>query len=115
MSSTIFLYAFLAAISMGPIGCCIIWKNLTSFTNALAHSAFMGAAIGLCFGINLAFSAFIVSSAVALLKLQKRTLDVLAYSSLAIGILAISLSKQRIDVYALLFGDFDNQSFNTII
>ena len=111
--------ALLAGIGIslvtGPIGCFIIWRRLSFFGDTLSHSALLGVTIAIFFDINIAFSVFIISSAIAvmLLKLQKTTklpgdalLGLLAHSSLAVGLVVIGfLSSIRFDVMGLLFGD----------
>ena len=74
---------------------------------------------------NIAFSVFIISSAIALilLKLQKTTnlpgdalLGLLAHSSLAVGLVVIGfLSFIRFDIMGLLFGDILAVTENDLI
>jgi len=119
MLDDFFIRALIAGIGIalvtGPIGCFIIWRRLSFFGDTLSHSALLGVTIGFLFDINVAFSVFLISSAVALilLKLQKTTklpgdalLGLLAHSSLAVGLVVISfLSSIRFDIMGLLFGD----------
>ena len=119
MFDDFFIRALIAGIGIalvtGPIGCFIIWKRLSFFGDTLSHSALLGVTIGFFFDINVAFSVFLISSAVALilLKLQKTTklpgdalLGMLAHSSLAVGLVVISfLSSIRFDIMGLVFGD----------
>ena len=119
MFDDFFIRALIAGIGIalvtGPIGCFIIWRRLSFFGDTLSHSALLGVTIGFFFDINVAFSVFLISSAVALilLKLQKTTklpgdalLGLLAHSSLAVGLVVISfLSSIRFDIMGLLFGD----------
>ena len=103
------------ALVTGPLGCFIIWRRLSFFGDTLAHSALLGVTLAFSFDINIAFSVFIISSAIALilLKLQKTTnlpgdalLGLLAHSSLAVGLVVIGfLSFIRFDIMVLLFGD----------
>ena len=119
MFDDFFIRALIAGIGIalvtGPIGCFIIWRRLSFFGDTLSHSALLGVTIGFFFEINVAFSVFLISSAIALvlLKLQKTTklpgdalLGLLAHSSLAVGLVVISfLSSIRFDIMGLLFGD----------
>ena len=119
MFDDFFIRALIAGIGIalvtGPIGCFIIWRRLSFFGDTLSHSALLGITIGFFFDINVAFSVFLISSAIALilLKLQKTTklpgdalLGLLAHSSLAVGLVVISfLSSIRFDIMGLLFGD----------
>ena len=119
MFDDFFIRALIAGIGIalvtGPVGCFIIWRRLSFFGDTLSHSALLGVTIGFFFDINIAFSVFLISSAIALilLKLQKTTklpgdalLGLLAHSSLAVGLVVISfLSSIRFDIMGLLFGD----------
>ncbi len=119
MFDDFFIRALVAGIGIalvtGPLGCFIIWRRLSFFGDTLSHSALLGVTIGFFFDFNVAFSVFLISSAIALilLKLQKKTklpgdalLGLLAHSSLAVGLVVISfLSSIRFDIMGLLFGD----------
>ena len=113
------------ALVTGPLGCFIIWRRLSFFGDTLAHSALLGVTLAFSFDINIAFSVFIISSAIALilLKLQKTTnlpgdalLGLLAPSSLAVGLVVIGfLSFIRFDIMGLLFGDILAVTENDLI
>ena len=113
------------ALVTGPLGCFIIWRRLSFFGDTLAHSALLGVTLAFSFDINIAFSVFIISSAIALilLKLQKKTnlpgdalLGLLAHSSLAVGLVVIGfLSFIRFDIMGLLFGDILAVTENDLI
>ena len=113
------------ALVTGPLGCFIIWRRLSFFGDTLAHSAILGVTLAFSFDINIAFSVFIISSAIALilLKLQKTTnlpgdalLGLLAHSSLAVGLVVIGfLSFIRFDIMGLLFGDILAVTENDLI
>ena len=113
------------ALVTGPLGCFIIWRRLSFFGDTLAHSALLGVTLAFSFDINIAFSVFIISSAIALilLKLQKTTnlpgdalLGLLAHSSLAVGLVVIGfLSFIRFDIMGLLFGDILAVTKNDLI
>ena len=113
------------ALVTGPLGCFIIWRRLSFFGDSLSHSALLGVTLAFSFDINIAFSVFIISSAIALilLKLQKKTnlpgdalLGLLAHSSLAVGLVVIGfLSFIRFDIMGLLFGDILAVTENDLI
>ena len=119
MIDDFFIRALIAGIGIalvtGPLGCFIIWRRLSFFGDTLSHSALLGVTIAFFFELNIAFSVFLVSSAIALilLKLQKTTklpgdalLGLLAHSSLAVGLVVIGfLTTIRFDIMGLLFGD----------
>ena len=113
------------ALVTGPLGCFIIWRRLSFFGDTLYHSALLCVTLAFSFDINIAFSVFIISSAIALilLKLQKTTnlpgdalLGLLAHSSLAVGLVVIGfLSFIRFDIMGLLFGDILTVTENDLI
>ena len=129
MFDDFFIRALLAGLGValvtGPLGCFVIWRRLSFFGDTLSHSALLGVTLAVSFDINIAFSVFIISSAVALilLKLQKTTnlpgdalLGLLAHSSLAVGLVAIGfLSFIRFDIMGLLFGDILSVTKNDLI
>jgi len=119
MFDDFFIRALIAGVGIalvtGPLGCFIIWRRLSFFGDTLAHAALLGVTMAVFFEINIAFSVFFISSAVALilLKLQQTTklpgdalLGLLAHSSLAVGLVVIGfLTSIRFDIMGLLFGD----------
>jgi len=119
MFDDFFIRALIAGIGIalvtGPLGCFIIWRRLSFFGDTLSHSALLGVTLAFFFELNIAFSVFLISSAIALilLKLQKTTklpgdalLGLLAHSSLAVGLVVIGfLTTIRFDIMGLLFGD----------
>ena len=129
MFDDFFIRALIAGLGValvtGPLGCFVIWRRLSFFGDTLSHSALLGVTLAVSFDINIAFSVFIISSAVALilLKLQKTTnlpgdalLGLLAHSSLAVGLVVIGfLSFIRFDIMGLLFGDILSVTKNDLI
>ena len=129
MLDDFFIRALIAGIGIalvtGPLGCFIIWRRLSFFGDTLAHAALLGVTMAVFFEINIAFSVFFISSAVALilLKLQQTTklpgdalLGLLAHSSLAVGLVVVGfLTFIRFDIMGLLFGDILAVTLNDII
>ena len=129
MFDDFFIRALIAGLGValvtGPLGCFVIWRRLSFFGDTLSHSALLGVTLAFSFDINIAFSVFIISSAIALilLKLQKTTnlpgdalLGLLAHSSLAVGLVVIGfLSFIRFDIMGLLFGDILAVTRNDLI
>lgn len=113
------LYAIIAgscvALLAGPIGCLVVWQRMAYYGDTLAHAALLGAALALWLQINLLLGVAIMSIVLALLlgQLQQGVklstdslLGILAHSSLAIGLVCLSLiDNARIDLNSYLFGD----------
>ena len=102
------------ALAAAPLGCFVVWRRMAYFGDATAHAAILGIA----FALALEISVFAGAAAVALVMALTVTflsgrgyamdtlLGVLAHSSLALGLVAVSfLSGVRIDLMAYLFGD----------
>jgi zinc transport system permease protein len=104
----------LLALVCGPLGCFIVWRRMAYFGDTLAHSALLGIALGILLQINLQLSVAILCCllAILLVVMEKRgtlatdtILGILAHGALALGIVALSLTDTRIDLFAFLFGD----------
>lgn len=103
------------AIVGGVLGCFVVWRRMAYFSDSLAHSGLLGAALGGLYGINLNLTVLAVGAVFAvllvLLRQQKRLatdtlLGILSHTALAAGICAISLlPPQTIDLHSFLFGD----------
>jgi zinc transport system permease protein len=103
------------AITVGPLGCFVIWRRMAYFGDTMAHSALLGVALSLLFELNLMLSVFIVAAAVSLLLLllQRRgalstdaLLGILSHSALSIGLVMVAfMTWVRIDLVGFLFGD----------
>jgi len=103
------------ALTVGPLGCFVVWRRMSYFGDTMAHSALLGVALSLLFEINLTVGVFAVASvvAVALLLLQRRgalstdaLLGILSHSTLAIGLVIVAfMTWVRIDLMGFLFGD----------
>lgn len=103
------------AITVGPLGCFVIWRRMAYFGDTMAHSALLGVALSLLLQLNLMLSVFIVAAAVSLLLLflQRRgalstdaLLGILSHSALSIGLVMVAfMTWVRIDLVGFLFGD----------
>lgn len=103
------------ALTVGPLGCFVVWRRMAYFGDTMAHSALLGVALSLLFQLNLIVSVFCVAAVVSLLLLvlQRRQalsadalLGILSHSTLAIGLVMVAfMTWVRIDLVAFLFGD----------
>ncbi len=102
------------AIAAAPLGCFVVWRRMAYFGDATAHAAVLGVAISLAMSVSVFAGALLVALVMALIvtSLQGRghamdtLLGVLAHSSLALGLVAVSfLQGVRVDLMAYLFGD----------
>jgi len=117
--SEIFLVPLLAALALilitSPLGCFIVWHRMAMFGDSLAHATILGVATGLIIGMPVSYSTMLVCGLFAIilvfLNRQKNIaidsyLGVLSHSTLALGVLSLSLWDVRgVDLHALLFGD----------
>jgi zinc transport system permease protein len=102
------------ALAAAPLGCFVVWRRMAYFGDATAHAAILGVAFSLALGLPIALGVLVAALAMAgaLTRLAHPTLGadatlaVLAYSALAVGLVAVSLTGGvRIDLEAYLFGD----------
>ena len=103
------------AIISAPLGVFMVWQRQSYFGATLAHSALLGISVGLFLEMDLTISVIIVSMLVAAMifwlshfkQLSSDTLlGILAHSSLAFGLILISLQDNiQVDLMAYLFGD----------
>lgn len=113
-----FIRAILAgtavAFAAAPMGCFVVWRRMAYFGDATAHAAILGVALSLAFSQSVFAGTLLVAVAMAYIvsSLSWRgyamdtLLGVLAHSSLAIGLIAVSLvGNNRVDLNAYLFGD----------
>jgi len=113
------LYALIGGIGLAiisaPLGVFMVWQRQSYFGATLAHSALLGISIGLFLQLDLTLSVIVVSMLVAAMifwlshfkQLSSDTLlGILAHSSLAFGLILISLQDNiQVDLMAYLFGD----------
>lgn len=103
------------ALISGPLGCFLVWRRLAYFGDTLSHSTLLGVALAYALNININTTVIVTCLAIALLLValqQQRYLSsdtllgILAHSSLALGLLIISLlNDSRLNLSAFLFGD----------
>ncbi len=103
------------ALISGPLGCFLVWRRLAYFGDTLSHSTLLGVALAYAINININTTVIVTCLAIALLLValqQQRYLSsdtllgILAHSSLALGLLIISLlNDSRLNLSAFLFGD----------
>jgi zinc transport system permease protein len=102
------------ALAAAPLGCFVVWRRMAYFGDATAHAAILGVAIALAMSMPVFAGALVMAlvMGVAVTVLSHRglavdtALGVLAHSSLAFGLVAVSfLTNVRVDLVAFLFGD----------
>ncbi|MEK0165732.1 metal ABC transporter permease [Phaeobacter sp. JH20_36] len=102
------------ALAAAPLGCFVVWRRMAYFGDATAHASILGIAIALSFDtsifVGVLAMALIMATVVSTLSGRGYAVDtllgVLAHSSLAFGLVAVSfLHGVRLDLMAYLFGD----------
>lgn len=119
MQHTFMKHAFLAVLFMTPLlgmlGTVIVQKKMAFFSDALGHSAIMGIAIGVVFGVanvNAVMIAFAVLFALLLNKIEQKRIEsadtiisVFSSCSIAAGLMLLSGSGNFNKYSGLLVGD----------
>ncbi|WP_228767060.1 MULTISPECIES: iron chelate uptake ABC transporter family permease subunit [Thiomicrorhabdus] len=103
------------ALISAPLGVFMVWQRQSYFGATLAHSALLGISLGLLLQTDLTITVIVVSMVIAwgifTLSHSKQLssdtlLGILAHSSLALGLVLISLQNSvQIDIMGYLFGD----------
>ncbi len=103
------------ALVAGPLGSFVVWRRMAYFGDTLAHASLLGIALALWLSVTPGVAVFAVSLALAMLLValqQQRLLatdtllGILAHSTLATGMIAISIIPgARINLEGLLFGN----------
>ncbi|WP_417261324.1 metal ABC transporter permease [Celeribacter sp.] len=101
-------------LAAAPLGCFVVWRRMAYFGDATAHAALLGVALALAFNISIFAGvlsiALIMAVTVSALSGRGFAMDtilgVMAHSSLAFGLVAVSfVPGVRVDLMAYLFGD----------
>ena len=103
------------SVIAGSLGCFVIWKRLSYFSDSISHSALLGVALGLTTGLGINFGLVIVGAlfATLIVVLQQKgfwsndaILGIFSHIALSVGIVVLAFVGDRnIDYFAYLFGD----------
>lgn len=102
------------AFAAAPLGCFVVWRRMAYFGEATAHAAILGVALSLALSMSIFAGTLLAALIMALVisGLSQRTyamdtlLGVVAHSSLALGLVAVSfMDGVRVDLMSYLFGD----------
>lgn len=113
------LFALLTGLGVaavcGPLGSFVVWRRMAYFGDTLAHSALLGAALGVLLQIQPVLAVLVSSVFIALTlsMMQSRSLltndtllGIFSHSALALGLVCAGMmTHTRIDLWAILFGD----------
>ena len=105
----------LSAVLAAPFGCFLLWRRIVFFGDTLAHSGFLGVAIGLLAGIATELGVFLTVAILALLivRLQRNSiwssdtvLGLVSHATLATGLVMLSFrATSDIRLVEILAGD----------
>lgn len=103
------------ALAAGPLGTIMVWRRMSNFGDALAHSTLLGLCLALFFNIHvyvgLTGVCLLIGCGLTLFSRSSTLgsdaiLSILAYATLSVGlILATTLKNIRIDLLSYLYGD----------
>jgi len=103
------------ALIAAPLGCFVVWRRMAYFGTSLAHTAFLGIALGIALHVDpmfgIAAASVVVTLLLLILQRQRHLADdtllgLLAHSGMALGLVALSfLEGVRVDLMGYLFGD----------
>jgi zinc transport system permease protein len=113
------LRALIAALGIsiiaGSLGCFVIWKRMSYFSESISHSALLGVSLGLASGLGMHAGLVIVGVVFAgliVILQQKQVLSsdailgIFSHLALSLGIVILGIvGGENTDYFALLFGD----------
>lgn len=101
-------------LAAAPLGCFVVWQRIAYFGDAISHAAILGVGLALTFQFSVLLGVLIIALATAFaiswpgqrLVATDTLLGVIATSSLALGMVLISLSgAPSTAITGYLFGD----------
>ncbi len=113
------LRSLIAAVGIsviaGSLGCFVIWKRMSYFSESISHSTLLGVSLGLVSGLGMHVGLIVVSVVFAglIVVLQQRQflsndtiLGIFSHFALSLGIVILGVvGGANTDYFALLFGD----------
>ena len=113
------LRALIAALGIsiiaGSLGCFVIWKRMSYFSESISHSALLGVSLGLASGLGihtgLVLTGAVFAGLIVVLQQKKvlsndAILGIFSHLALSLGIVVLSIvGGANTDYFALLFGD----------
>lgn len=114
----------LLASLLGPLGSFVVWRHMAYLGDTIAHAALLGVAFSLiATAVPMTLAIFAVALGIAFVLYRfghdarfhaDTLLGILAHGTLALGVLLVALSRQRVDINAYLFGDVLALDWNNI-
>ncbi|MDH5473907.1 MAG: metal ABC transporter permease [Gammaproteobacteria bacterium] len=117
----------LVVLVSGPLGCVVVWRRMAYFGDTLAHSALLGAALGIMFEVDPVISVIFLGALFStLLVVMQRNpqlsndalLGIIAHGALALGLVLLALLQNqgmRVDLISYLLGDILAVTNNELI
>lgn len=103
-------------LAVAPLGCVLLWRRLSFFSDGLSHACVLGVAFSLLFHLPFLVGVILIALCMGILlllyqRLSILTLDtfftVLSYTFFAGGLISLSLQKKSsVPLDDILFGDF---------
>jgi zinc transport system permease protein len=113
------------SIITGSLGCFVIWKRMSYFSESISHSALLGVSLGLATGLGihtgLVVIGVIFASLIVVLQQRKilsndAILGIFSHLALSLGIVILSIvGGSNTDYFSLLFGDILSITHQDII
>ena len=113
------------SIITGSLGCFVIWKRMSYFSESISHSALLGVSLGLATGLSihtgLVVIGVIFASLIVVLQQRKilsndAILGIFSHLALSLGIVILSIvGGSNTDYFSLLFGDILSITHQDII
>ncbi len=107
----------LVVLVSGPLGCVVVWRRMSYFGDALAHSALLGTSLAIMTDMNPLLGVVIIGAGLSylLIRLQSNKdlsgdaiLGILSHGALAAGLVILAIMQSQgksVNLMAYLFGD----------
>ncbi|MEE8394025.1 MAG: metal ABC transporter permease [Rhodospirillales bacterium] len=106
---------FAVAAVTGPLGSFVVWRRMAFFGDTLAHSALLGAALGMALGVGAGLGVIAVGLGVAVMMMVLKRggrlagdtlLAIMSSGGLALGIVALAVMESPgVNLMSFLIGD----------
>ncbi len=101
------------ALAASPLGCFVVWRKMSYYGDATAHSAVLGISLSLYFSVSIFLGVFLMALLASLMVTlfvnryysADTILGVFSHSTLAFGLIAVNvLPDQNVNLESYLFG-----------
>jgi zinc transport system permease protein len=106
------------SLLLAPMGCFVVWRNMSFFGETLSHSALLGIGGALVLGLPIFLGVLLIVGALALMlgqgakprKASHTHMAIIMYTCLSLGLMLMHFFPTHLSAESFLFGDLLLQS-----